>query len=110
LKKRGVFEVAFGTAFDALSRSPILSAKMQHYCEYFTTRVPCFHLFHFFGNHAKVDSLRLLCLGFARFWNMEDFRLAGSSGEALRLGSPWLGHIKLSLVNHPNRATRNWPG
>lgn len=60
----------------------------------------CFHLFHFFGNHAKIDILRFFRVGFARFWNMEDFRLAGTSGEALRLGSPWLGHIKLSLVNH----------
>jgi hypothetical protein len=33
---------------------------------------------------------------------MEDFSVAGPSGEELRLGSPWLGHIKLSLVNFLN--------
>lgn len=29
---------------------------------------------------------------------MDEFEVAGPSGEALRLGSPWLGHIRLSQV------------
>lgn len=30
---------------------------------------------------------------------MDEFEVAGPSGEALRLGSPWLGHIQLSQVS-----------
>lgn len=36
--------------------------------------------------------------GFPRYWNMEDSRAAGPSGDLVRLGSPWLGHINLSQV------------
>ncbi|KAG0566496.1 hypothetical protein KC19_7G068200 [Ceratodon purpureus] len=48
--------------------------------------------------HLKRITLKTVAQSSAiEFWNMEDFGLAGPSGEELRLGSPWLGHIKLSL-------------
>ncbi|XP_024396746.1 DNA-directed RNA polymerase V subunit 1 [Physcomitrium patens] len=48
--------------------------------------------------HLKKISLKAIAESCAvEFWNMENFEVAGPSGEALRMGSPWLGHIKLSL-------------
>jgi len=98
--------VAFGTAFDESSSSAIFICKdATLFWVLHDLNALFFHLFHFLGNHTKVDALRFFCVGFARFWDVEDSRLAGPNGEALRLGSPWLGHIELSRVNHFYRAT-----
>ncbi|KAG0566264.1 hypothetical protein KC19_7G050700 [Ceratodon purpureus] len=48
--------------------------------------------------HLKRITLMMVAQSSAiELWDMENFGLAGPSGQELRLGSPWLGHIKLSL-------------
>uniref|UniRef100_A0A7I4B1E4 DNA-directed RNA polymerase subunit n=1 Tax=Physcomitrium patens TaxID=3218 RepID=A0A7I4B1E4_PHYPA len=47
--------------------------------------------------HLKRINLRMMAESVAvEYWNMEDSRAAGPSGDLVRLGSPWLGHINLS--------------